>query len=410
MTNPTLQESFKLAAGHFEAGRLAEAETIFRRLVGEHPDNADVQYNFAFVLTRLHRLPEAIAAYHKALALRPGFLPAAINLGNLLQHQANQPDQAVEVLRKTIADTREDYAMLYNNLAASLRDTGRLSEALACFSQSMAIQPANPTTFSNRLCSLHFHPDFDAAAIFRETRLWNERFAKPLSGEIPVHVNDRSPDRRLRIGYVSPDFRQNVVALYTIQLLTQHDHRQYEIFCYSNVRSPDMSTDRLRRLADAWRDIHGLTDQAATQMIRDDKIDILVDLAMHAVGNRLLIFARKPAPIQVAWLGYPGTTGMDAIDYRITDPQLDPIQSQKMPTQSGTASGAGTPAQSAVSSSAQSTSQGQDTADSLRSLAVPLQRTADQLSDGRIDPARLLFRTLGLPAGVFLVLRSQGPG
>jgi predicted O-linked N-acetylglucosamine transferase (SPINDLY family) len=128
----------------------------------------------------------------------------------------------------------------------------------------------------------------------------------------------------LRIGYVSADFRIHVASFFTAPLLSQHDHRQFEIFCYANVAHPDELTDRLRSCADGWRSIVALSDQQVADLVRSDQIDILVDLAMHTAGNRLLVFARKPAPVQVTWLAYPGTTGLSAIDYRLTDPYFDP--------------------------------------------------------------------------------------
>jgi predicted O-linked N-acetylglucosamine transferase (SPINDLY family) len=135
---------------------------------------------------------------------------------------------------------------------------------------------------------------------------------------------DRSSGRRLRIGYVSPDFRDHCQSLFTIPLLSHHDHSKFEIFCYSNVERPDQFTARITQYADQWRDIRALDDEAVCDLIRADEIDVLVDLTMHMAGGRPLVFARKPAPIQIAWLAYPGTTGISAIDYRLSDPRLDP--------------------------------------------------------------------------------------
>ncbi len=134
----------------------------------------------------------------------------------------------------------------------------------------------------------------------------------------------RIPSVDLRIGYVSPDFRDHVDAFFIVPLLSHHDHGRFEIFCYAQVAYPDAMTDRLRGYADAWRNISGLSDQQAADLVRHDRIDILVDLKLHTADNRLLLFARKPAPVQVSWLGYPGTTGLSTIDYRLTDPDLDP--------------------------------------------------------------------------------------
>jgi predicted O-linked N-acetylglucosamine transferase (SPINDLY family) len=128
----------------------------------------------------------------------------------------------------------------------------------------------------------------------------------------------------LRIGYVSPDFREHCQSFFTIPLLSNHDRKAFEIFCYADLRRPDAVTQRIRGYVDGWQSIVGMTDEEAARKIREDQIDILVDLTMHMASGRPLIFARKPAPVQAAWLAYPGSTGLSAMDYRLTDPYLDP--------------------------------------------------------------------------------------
>jgi predicted O-linked N-acetylglucosamine transferase (SPINDLY family) len=160
--------------------------------------------------------------------------------------------------------------------------------------------------------------------IHEENRRWNHQIAEPLKKVIQPHVNDRDPNRRLRIGYVSPDFRQHVIGQNLVPLLREHDHGQVEIFCYSNVVRADALTEQLRRYADVWRSVVGLSDSQAVELIRQDRIDVLVDLTLHTASNRLAVFARKPAPVQATFAGYPGSTGLDTIDYRLTDPYLDP--------------------------------------------------------------------------------------
>ena len=141
---------------------------------------------------------------------------------------------------------------------------------------------------------------------------------------IQPHPNDRSPDRRLRVGYVSPNFGNHPVGRFLLPLLESHDRTSFETFCYASVDIPDAMTDRCRTHADVWRDVHQLSDEQLANTIRQDQIDILVDLTMHMGNNRLLVFARKPAPVQVTYLAYCGTTGLSTMDYRLTDPYLDP--------------------------------------------------------------------------------------
>jgi len=162
------------------------------------------------------------------------------------------------------------------------------------------------------------------AKIIEAQKLWNERFARPLKKFIKPHANDRGSERKLRIGYVSSDFRRHVVGSNFLPLLRQHDREVVEIFCYSQVTSPDEITEQIRTLADHWKSIVGINDQKAADMIFEDRIDILVDLTLHMAGSRLPVFAYKPAPVQVTYLGYPGSTGVETIDYRLSDPYLDP--------------------------------------------------------------------------------------
>jgi protein O-GlcNAc transferase len=143
-------------------------------------------------------------------------------------------------------------------------------------------------------------------------------------GEIRPLTNDRSPDRRLKVGYVSPDFRKHCQSFFTIPLLSHHDHRGFEIYAYAQLAKEDDVTRRIRGYCDVWLNTAGLSDKELADRIRHDEIDILVDLTMHMGDGRPLVFARKPAPVQVAWLAYPGTTGLAAIDYRLTDAYLDP--------------------------------------------------------------------------------------
>jgi predicted O-linked N-acetylglucosamine transferase (SPINDLY family) len=209
-------------------------------------------------------------------------------------------------------------------LANSLRLTASHDESIACYDQVLAADPANSAVASARIFSMQFHDGYDAPRILAEYSRWADRYARPLSQNTPPHPNDPSPDRRLRVGFVSPDFRRHCQALFIEPLFSHHDCRQIELFCYASVSKPDSVTQRLQTHADTWRDCGEMADSALAVQIRDDKIDILIDLTMHMPLGRPLLFARKTAPVQVAYLAYPGTTGMTAIDYRISDPYLDP--------------------------------------------------------------------------------------
>jgi predicted O-linked N-acetylglucosamine transferase (SPINDLY family) len=171
---------------------------------------------------------------------------------------------------------------------------------------------------------LLFHPGYTARSISEERHRWNRRFSEPLKRFILPHANDRSPKRPLRIGYVSPDFRDHVVGRNLMPLFECHDRREFEVFCYAGVVQPDKLTEEFRQHAQRWRGTVGVSDEALADMIRRDGVDILVDLTQHMAGNRLPLFARKPAPVQVSFAGYPESTGLEAIEYRISDRYLEP--------------------------------------------------------------------------------------
>jgi predicted O-linked N-acetylglucosamine transferase (SPINDLY family) len=186
--------------------------------------------------------------------------------------------------------------------------------------------PDDPNAHSVLLFNMPFWPNVTASDVLAEARVWNARHAHELAARALPHDNERSPERRLRIGYVSPDFRTNVQALFTIPLLQNHDHGHFEIYCYSSVDRPDNLTERIRGYADTFREVAALDDAALSDVIRRDRIDILVDLTLHMTDRRLLCFARRPAPVQVCWLAYPGTTGLETMDVRLSDPFLDSVE------------------------------------------------------------------------------------
>jgi predicted O-linked N-acetylglucosamine transferase (SPINDLY family) len=327
------QQAIQLRSGFAEAhnnlgnalrasGRLDEALAALERATALKPGLAGAQTNLGHVLRDLGRPEEALAAYHRALRLRPDDPEAHIDLGTALR-DAGRLEEAINTLGRAI-ELEPGSAGAYLNLGHFLGNRGHLDDALACFRTALALQPEFPEAASNLAYSLHFHPDTDAPALLAEHRRWEDRFAAPLAAQIRPHANEPSPDRRLRIGYVSPDFRDHVIAHNLRPLFREHDHRQFEIVCYADVVRPDTLTRFFQAHADLWRDSLGRTDDDLARLVRGDGIDVLVDLTLHMERNRLLVFARKPAPVQITFAGYPGTTGLTAIDYRFTDPYLDP--------------------------------------------------------------------------------------
>ena len=301
--------------------RPAEAETAFRRAIVIRPDYAEAHSNLSQALQDLDRLSEAEAACLRAIAIKPDFANAYYNLGRLLQQLHRLPE--AEAAYQRVLTIRPDYARAHNNLGKLCLDAGMLDEGLARYRLAVACAPDDVGAHSNLAYALAFQAE-DRQVVLDECRRWSAQHEAPLRAERIPHANDRTPTRRLRIGYVSPDFREHCQSLFTVPLFSHHDHAQFEIFCYASVRRPDDFTLRIAAFTDMWRDVRYLDDRALAQQIRDDGIDILVDLTMHMANGRPLLFAHKPAPVQVAWLAYPGTTGIEAIDYRLTDPRLDP--------------------------------------------------------------------------------------
>ena len=202
------------------------------------------------------QLNEAIASCRQAILLNPNFPEAHSNLGNALKDKG-QLDEAIAAYRQAIL-LKPDYPEAHSNLGNALTDRGQLDEAIASYRQAIFLKPNYPEVHSNLLFTLNYHPGFDSSAVYEEHRRWNRQHAEPMRRFIQPHRNDRTPERRLRIGYVSPDFREHPVGHFLLPLLARHDHEHFEIFCYAQVPAPDGMTRQLRAHADHWHSLTGL--------------------------------------------------------------------------------------------------------------------------------------------------------
>lgn len=303
-------------------GKLDDAILYFERSLKINPDYPLTYNNLGITLQNQWKLDAAVESYEKALKIKPDYYEAHNNLGYALQSQGKF-DAAIREYEATLA-IKPDYHKAYTNMGNCWKDLGRVDLAIGCYEKAMEIAPDDPVAHGNLLFTCHYTGTYDPHAIFEEHLSWARRHEGPLRKTIQPHRNDRTPNRRLRIGYVSPDFRTHSVAYFIEPVLASHDYSMFEVFCYDARNRPDEVTARLHGLADHWRSIAGLSDEDAAELVRSDSIDILIDLAGHTAENRLLLFARKPAPVQVTWLGYPDTTGLEAMDYRITDVNADP--------------------------------------------------------------------------------------
>ncbi|MDD9878595.1 MAG: tetratricopeptide repeat protein [Magnetovibrio sp.] len=302
-------------------GRLDEAAAHYAKAVELAPDYGEAWANYANVLMDLDRVDDAEAAAAKACELRPDYAVAHNNLGTVLQRRGRYADAEAHFLRALALDP--DYADALSNLGEVLKDTGRAADALQPYERSVALSPDEPGMASNMLLALCNIAGMAPAEIARRHTDWG---AVLNTGPAPDFAGrDRDPERRLRVGYVSPDFRRHSVAYFLEPLLAHHDKRAVEVFCYANMAGDgDAVTARLRGHAEHWRPVFGMDDAALADLIRADGIDVLVDLAGHTRGNRLGAFARRCAPVQLSYLGYPATTGVAAMDGRLTDAAADP--------------------------------------------------------------------------------------
>jgi protein O-GlcNAc transferase len=305
-----------------DQGHLEQARACFGRAIQLAPANAENYLHLAEVSLLLGLGPEALASYRRALQLHPDYVEALIGLGNLLR-DLHQLDEALDCHRRALT-LRPDLAEAQGNVAVVRLSQGLLDEALDGFEKALSLKPDSAHIHGNLLYTMLLHPRFDAAALLTAHRDWDRRHAAPLAQLPPPTGRNRDPQRRLRVGYVSPDLRNHAVGRFLLPLLTAHDPQQVEVFCYSDARDQDATTRALQTHTHWWRESRTWSDQRLADEVRADEIDILVDLTMHLRGSRLLAFARRPAPVQVTYLAYCGTTGMTAIDYRITDPFLDP--------------------------------------------------------------------------------------
>jgi predicted O-linked N-acetylglucosamine transferase (SPINDLY family) len=291
------------------------------------PDSAENNFNLGVALSALHRADEAAEAFRRGLSLNRDYAEGHYNLG-LAMAEMGRLDDAVVAYGQALR-LKPGLVEAWNNLGTALKELGEVDAAIRAYRQAIEIRPDFPMAHSNLLLALHYRPEIDDESLFQEHCRWDEQHARPLAIGAPPHANDRHPERRLRVGYVSADFRAHSVAYFVECLLANHDRSQAEVFCYANVAAPDAVTARLRGIVSQWREIAGTTAEAVAKMIRDDAIDILVDLGGHTANHRLLVFARKPAPVQVTYLGYGDTTGMEAMNYRFTDAEADPVGSSE---------------------------------------------------------------------------------
>jgi predicted O-linked N-acetylglucosamine transferase (SPINDLY family) len=344
-----------------EAGKLDEATASYRRALEIRPDLAPAHNNLGLALARQRKFAEAAGCYRRAIQFQPQFAEAHNNLGAALASQGKFAEATVSY-RQSLA-LKPDSAEAHFNLGTALLFLGRIEPAIAAFRQSLRLRPGHAETHnllgnawkaqgeidaaivcyrraaeldpafvnaaSNLLLVSHYRPGVTLAELATLHAHWDQQYAAPLRGTWRPHENVPDPARRLRLGFLSADFGCHPVGYLLIRALENLDPRECQRVCYCDRDLVDPLTRRFQAAADSWREVISYSDQELAEQIRRDRIDILFELAGHTFANRLLVFARKPAPIQITWIGYEGTTGLRAIDYLLADRYLIPAELER---------------------------------------------------------------------------------
>ena len=337
-------------------GKLEEAIAVYAKAFGINPDDAGILRGLGVAYRQARRIQAAITVLNRWAILQPDSAAARFELGILYEQSNRLEDAAEEFSRATEIDPRMGLA--FSKLGGICTRLGRVDEAIAACKtaselepnapdamlnmamaweqaarpelaadshrRAAALSPAHAGMASNYLHSLYFHPEYSMRMLVAEHSDWDRVHGGRLRPLYYKHDNDRDPERVLKVAYLSPNFRSHPVAAFVLPLLLYHDHGRFEVHCYNDCADPDGVTSRMELCADGWHETSTRGPEAMLNRIRCDRIDILVDLSLHMPGNRMAALAAKPAPVQIAFPAYPGTSGLWSMDYRLTDPFLDP--------------------------------------------------------------------------------------
>jgi predicted O-linked N-acetylglucosamine transferase (SPINDLY family) len=310
-----------LAVALIARGRLDEALVCLEKALALRPDYAEAHNNLTTLYMKREEWDNAAANCARALALRADYMEAVANMANIHSLRGRH-DESLPWFERALALAPES-ASIHNSYGIVLQQLGDVDAAVAHFREVSRCDSRNPDGPQNITFMVNYLENLTPDEVFAQHRKWAERY-ESAAARARRHPNDRDPDRRLRVGYVSPDLRGHSVACFFEPLLAAHDRVSVEIFCYSDAKKPDAVTARLRDQAAHWRETRAMTHEEFAALVTADRIDILVDLAGHTDDNRLVDFARRPAPVQVTYLGYCNTTGLHEMDYRLTDAWADP--------------------------------------------------------------------------------------
>jgi protein O-GlcNAc transferase len=310
-----------------ELGRLEDAEASYKKALEIYPDSAEISSNLGAIANTTKDWKSALKYFELAIAIKPDYAEAHSNLGNTLKALGRLADAKTSYkkaisIKPDLASALQNYSTLLA-YTSNYKDLRKFSDDALIYSKLNFIKPVELyKIWENRLFTWIYHPDLSAEEICDEHKRWGSQYAH--LGQAGFVDQNSTLNRRLRIGYVSPDFRGHSCRFYFEPLFASHDHTRFELFAYANVVHEDEHTQRFKSYFDHWHNILGVSDEAAAEQIREDKIDILVDGCGHMMDTRLTVFAHKPAPIQVTWLGAAWTTGLPQMDYVLFDPYMGP--------------------------------------------------------------------------------------
>jgi protein O-GlcNAc transferase len=316
MTHMTVEQALVLGHDHLEAGRLEQAELVVRALLELAADRPEVQRLAGLLAYWRGQTQQAVALVQRAVELAPEWGMAYDNL-SFLWHRLGEFEAAEAAARKALA--LEPGFAAHSNLATALRDLGRFDEAIEHFREALLFEPDSPAVHGAMLYSMQFLPGITPEALAEAHAEWDHHHAAPLRAAAHTPPIAREPRRRLRVGFVSPDLGRHPVGCFLEAILEQFRAQDFEVYCYSDRRKEDQWTARIEAACAGWRRIAVRPDAEVVQLIHNDRIDVLFDLAGHTAENRLLMFAGRAAPVQITWLGYVGTTGLAAMDYVLAD-------------------------------------------------------------------------------------------
>lgn len=319
---------YNLGVAYQDLHNHKKAIECFAKVIQMKPDYVDAYNNLSAVHLDQGDYDEAKGTLQKLLTIQPMYMRGHCNIGLVFKNEGNL-NLAIKSFHKAL-ELDATVPDVYNNLGNALIDIGNIDEAIENYQKSILLNPNFEEAYANLLFALNYHPDKSAEEIYESYKDYNTHICKMQTPKLSAYTNSTILNRKLKIGYVSPDLKMHPVRLFLEPLLANHDKTGFEVYAYAEISKEDSVTQRYKSYIDHWIPTLGMSDETLAQRIREDGIDILIDIAGHTAGNRLGTFTLKPAPVSVSWLGFGYTTGLTAMDYYLTDEISAPKGSERL--------------------------------------------------------------------------------